>query len=118
MILGALLAIAVGHALVAWATASNAYFSQIVRIQSERDHAVATGGPYRWVRHPAYVGTILTGIGTPVALSSWPALGLAIVGAVLIVARTRLEDRTLRAELAGYEDYCERVRQRLFPGVW
>jgi len=35
-----------GYALFVWATASNAFFSQIVRIQSERGHIVVTGGPY------------------------------------------------------------------------
>src|SRR4030042_3035072 len=48
-----------GHALLTWAMVSNAFFSQIVRIQSDRDHSVATGGPYRHVRHPAYVGMLL-----------------------------------------------------------
>ncbi len=48
-----------GYALVVWATASNAFFSQVVRLQPERGHAVATGGPYRAVRHPAYAGAIL-----------------------------------------------------------
>ncbi|HUV67231.1 MAG TPA: isoprenylcysteine carboxylmethyltransferase family protein, partial [Sedimentisphaerales bacterium] len=55
----ALVVSALGYALVVWATASNAFFSQVVRIQSERSHSVATGGPYRYVRHPAYLGTIL-----------------------------------------------------------
>jgi len=48
-----------GYALLVWTTAYNTFFSQIVRIQSERGHAVVTGGPYRYVRHPAYVGAIL-----------------------------------------------------------
>jgi protein-S-isoprenylcysteine O-methyltransferase Ste14 len=50
---------ALSYALVVWATASNAFFSQIVRIQKERGHSVATGGPYQFVRHPSYIGTIL-----------------------------------------------------------
>jgi protein-S-isoprenylcysteine O-methyltransferase Ste14 len=45
-----------GYALVVWATASNRFFSQIMRIQPERGHTVVTGGPYRCVRHPAYLG--------------------------------------------------------------
>ncbi|MRR30921.1 isoprenylcysteine carboxylmethyltransferase family protein, partial [bacterium] len=35
-----------GTALFMWAMASNLFFSQIVRVQSERGHTVATGGPY------------------------------------------------------------------------
>ncbi|MHC4343021.1 MAG: methyltransferase family protein [Planctomycetota bacterium] len=60
-----------GYALVVWATLSNAFFSQIVRIQVERGHAVATRGPYRFVRHPAYVGTVLFELAAPVMLGSW-----------------------------------------------
>ncbi|MGQ9586570.1 MAG: hypothetical protein ACUVXG_14385 [Anaerolineae bacterium] len=37
---------------------------------------------------------------------------------LLIVIRTALEDRTLRDELAGYEEYAQKVRYRLLPGVW
>jgi len=48
-----------GYSLVVWATASNAFFSQIVRIQLERGHTVVTGGPYGYVRHPAYAGGVL-----------------------------------------------------------
>ena len=44
--------------LFVWATFANAFFSRIVRIQTERSHSVVTGGPYRYVRHPAYLGAI------------------------------------------------------------
>jgi protein-S-isoprenylcysteine O-methyltransferase Ste14 len=36
--------------------------------------AVATGGPYQFVRHPGYVGQILFELATPIMLSSWWAL--------------------------------------------
>jgi protein-S-isoprenylcysteine O-methyltransferase Ste14 len=107
-----------GHALVVWATGANAYFSQIVRIQTERGHTVATGGPYRLVRHPAYVGGVLHEVAAPLLLGSWWALLAGGLNAVLFVVRTGLEDRTLRQELAGYPEYAERVRFRLLPGVW
>ena len=109
---------ALGYALVVWATASNAYFSQVVRIQAERGHAVATGGPYRYVRHPAYLGAILYELAVPILLASWWALIVSILNAVLLVLRTALEDRTLQAELAGYMDYARQVRHRLVPGLW
>jgi protein-S-isoprenylcysteine O-methyltransferase Ste14 len=107
-----------GYALVVWATASNTFFSQIVRIQSERGHTVATGGPYRTVRHPAYAGAILYELAVPVLLASWPALVVSSLGALALVLRTALEDRTLQAELTGYTDYARRVRYRLLPGIW
>ena len=114
----ALLIVIAGHTLVVWATGTNAFFSQVVRIQTERGHTVVSGGPYRWVRHPAYVGGILVVLGSPIMLASWWALIAGVVSAVLMVTRTAFEDKTLQAELAGYKDYAERTRYRLLPGVW
>jgi protein-S-isoprenylcysteine O-methyltransferase Ste14 len=116
--LAALAACILGYALVTWATASNAFFSQIVRIQSERDHTVVTGGPYRYVRHPAYVGAILYELAVPVLLASWWAFIPSGLGAVLLVLRTALEDRTLLADLKGYTEYARQARFRLVPGLW
>ena len=116
-IAGVILAV-LGYALVVWATASNAFFSQIVRIQKERGHTVATGGPYQFVRHPGYVGSILAYMGTPIMLGSGWAIVLGVVTAILMIARTALEDKTLLAELDGYNEYAARVRYRLLPGVW
>lgn len=105
-------------AVFAWAVASNPFFSQVVRIQTDRDHTVATGGPYRYVRHPGYVGAIAAEVAISTALGSWPAILAGAVCALLLVVRTALEDRTLHAELQGYADYARRVRYRLLPGVW
>jgi protein-S-isoprenylcysteine O-methyltransferase Ste14 len=107
-----------GHALLTWAMVSNAYFSQIVRIQSDRGHVVATSGPYRYVRHPAYVGLILFELGMSTLLASWWGMAAGGVCAGLLILRTALEDRTLKGELGGYNDYARRVRYRLVPNVW
>jgi protein-S-isoprenylcysteine O-methyltransferase Ste14 len=116
--IAALTVCALGYALVVWATASNTFFSQIVRIQSERGHTVATGGPYHYVRHPAYVGAILYELAVPILLASWWALIASGLNAILLILRTALEDRTLQAELTGYEDYARQARYRLLPGIW
>jgi protein-S-isoprenylcysteine O-methyltransferase Ste14 len=116
--IAALVAAGTGYALVVWATGSNAYFSQIVRIQTEREHAVASGGPYRFVRHPGYVGSILYELSLPLLLASWWAFLLGVLNAGLFVVRTALEDRDLQNELDGYKAYTERVRYRLLPGIW
>ena len=114
----ALCVCALGYCLVVWATASNAFFSQIVRIQSERGQTVAKGGPYHYVRHPAYIGAILYELAVPILFASWWALVAGCLGAVLLILRTALEDRTLKAELVGYDDYAHHVRYRLVPGFW
>jgi protein-S-isoprenylcysteine O-methyltransferase Ste14 len=113
-----MLIVIIGYALVVWATGVNAFFSQVVRIQSERGHTVISTGPYRYVRHPAYIGMSLVVLGAPIMLGSWWALIPGILSALLVIVRTTLEDRTLQAELPGYAEYAQRVRYRLVPGVW
>jgi protein-S-isoprenylcysteine O-methyltransferase Ste14 len=113
-----LLLVALGYAIATWAMLSNRFFSGVVRIQTERGHEVVDSGPYRFVRHPGYAGSLLAGIGFPLALSSmWAWLALLLV-LVVTVVRTRLEDETLRQELPGYDAFSARTRFRLLPGVW
>jgi protein-S-isoprenylcysteine O-methyltransferase Ste14 len=109
---------ALGWAMLLWATASNAFFSMTVRIQEERGHALQTGGPYQFVRHPGYVGGILYQLATPFLLGSWWALIPMVLSVPLYVLRTALEDRILHGELDGYREYAQEVRYRLLPGVW
>jgi protein-S-isoprenylcysteine O-methyltransferase Ste14 len=117
-IIGAVTAIFGYVVLVLWAMISNAYFTAVVRIQTERQHTVATTGPYRFVRHPGYVGTILFYLSTPFVLNSRWALIPSILAAVVLLIRTAKEDKTLQEELPGYKEYAERVRYRLLPGIW
>jgi protein-S-isoprenylcysteine O-methyltransferase Ste14 len=116
--IAALTVCVLSDALFIWAMVSNTFFSQIVRIQSERGHVVATSGPYRHVRHPGYVGLILFELALSTLLASWWALFAGGVCVILLILRTALEDRTLQAELTGYEEYAHQVRYRLIPGVW
>lgn len=110
--------IAVGYAIAVWALAENRFFSGVVRIQTERGHVVCDSGPYRIVRHPGYAGNILPLPGIVLALSSaWTLIPVA-VALIIAVVRTALEDRTLLEELPGYRDYSQRVRYRLFPGIY
>jgi protein-S-isoprenylcysteine O-methyltransferase Ste14 len=109
---------AVGLELSAWAMIANAYFSTAVRIQSERGHTVCSTGPYRFVRHPGYVGFILQAISVPLLLGSLWALIPGITAAGCMIIGTSLEDRMLRAELPLYQDYVLKVRFRLVPGIW
>ncbi len=107
-----------GFVLLSWAMIANAYFATIVRIQSDRGHQVCNEGPYRFVRHPGYVGSILESLCVPLLLGSFWALIPGVFAAGLMLARTALEDRTLQAELDGYAEYARRTRYRLLPGVW
>jgi protein-S-isoprenylcysteine O-methyltransferase Ste14 len=111
-------ALAIGLGLTSWAMIVNAFFSTAVRIQSERGHTVCSRGPYRFVRHPGYLGFILQSLGMPLLFASWWALVPGLAAVLLIGVRTYLEDRTLQAGLPGYPAYTGQVRYRLVPGVW
>jgi len=110
--------VALGLGLSAWAMQANAYFSTVVRIQKERGHTVCRSGPYRFVRHPGYLGYSLHSLGMAVLLGSWWALIPGVAAVAAMATRTFLEDRTLHAELPGYPNYAAQVRYRLLPGVW
>jgi protein-S-isoprenylcysteine O-methyltransferase Ste14 len=114
----ALVVVFLGYALTTWSMVANAFFSTVVRIQQERGHRVATGGPYRYVRHPGYVGTMLFELATPLMLGSLWALIPGGLVVPLLTIRTALEDRALQEKLSGYREYAGRVRSRLIPGVW
>jgi protein-S-isoprenylcysteine O-methyltransferase Ste14 len=103
---------------VMWAMTVNRFFSSVVRVQSERGHHVITTGPYRYVRHPGYAGAIVGFIASPIALGSWWALAPVVPMVVFILWRTALEDRFLHANLPGYPQYADQVRDRLLPGLW
>jgi protein-S-isoprenylcysteine O-methyltransferase Ste14 len=108
----------IGMAGATWAESVNKFFEPTVRIQTDRRHHVVDNGPYAIIRHPGYLSGCLVFIGMPLALGSLWALIPAIVACVVLVVRTVLEDRTLRNELPGYQEYAERVRFKLIPGVW
>ncbi|NPV69205.1 MAG: isoprenylcysteine carboxylmethyltransferase family protein [Firmicutes bacterium] len=110
--------IVAGYGVFSWAMVSNKFFAGVVRIQKERGHQVATAGPYRYLRHPGYVGMVMFTLGAPLLLGSAWAFVPAGATVLLTVLRTALEDATLQRELDGYKDYAARVRYRLLPGVW
>lgn len=75
-------------------------------------------GPYRWVRHPGYLGSLLNWTGF--ALASRSPLSAVLIPALLGAAyrqRIAAEELLLRNELQGYAAYCERTN-RLIPFIW
>ena len=107
-----------GSALVTWAMLTNPFFSAVARIQHDREQAVVSRGPYRFVRHPGYLGMLVANLATPILLDApWTFVPIVIVG-LLLVLRTALEDRMLRTELPGYIQYARSTPARLVPLVW
>jgi len=107
-----------GQFLMLWAKRVNNFFSSVVRIQLDRGQTVCCEGPYRYVRHPGYLGGLTFGLSAPLLLGSLAALIPAALAALALVARTSLEDNTLLNELEGYKAYANAVRFRLLPHIW
>jgi protein-S-isoprenylcysteine O-methyltransferase Ste14 len=113
-----LLLFAIGWAIKGMALRANAFATSVVRLQRERAHTVADTGVYGIVRHPFYAGTPLVFVGLGLWLESYSAALSAIVPISLLLMRISLEERFLRRELPGYDEYSARVRFRLIPGIW
>jgi len=114
----AVVAYCLGQSLTLWAKRVNNFFSSVVRIQLDRGQTVCAEGPYRFVRHPGYLGGLAFGLSAPILLGSLVALIPSALAALLLVGRTVLEDNTLLAELDGYKAYANTVRFRLLPYIW
>jgi protein-S-isoprenylcysteine O-methyltransferase Ste14 len=108
----------IGQSIFVWARYTNRYFSSVVRIQTDRGQTVCKEGPYRFIRHPGYLGGFLFTATMGLMLGSWWAFIPQFIAALMLLWRTALEDRTLQAELPGYQDYVRETRYRLLPGIW
>ena len=110
------LVIAGGAALMVWALV---YFrSWRFRAAVEKGHELATGGPFRILRHPIYMGLNLLALGSalwvPTAIV-WAAFVLMAIGSDL---RARAEEILLKQAFdPAYGEYCARTR-RFVPGIY
>ena len=105
-----------GFLIVFQVMRANTFASSTIRV--ETGQKVISTGPYRIVRHPMYSGFLLLIVAAPVALGSYLALLVFAVLVPVLVYRLINEEKTLRRELAGYADYCQRTRFRLVPFVY
>ena len=81
------------------------------------NRGVRTIGPYRIVRHPAYVAYVFTDVGYVLENPSARNVALLVLVLTFQLVRIHTEEDCLRADPA-YRSYCERVRYRLLPLVW
>ena len=109
---------AAGWWLLASAMVANSFAAPVVKLQTERRQRVVDNGPYRVVRHPMYSGVIPLVIGAALWLGSYAAAIIGLLPIALIVIRILIEERFLRRELSGYDEYARHTRFRLIPYVW
>ena len=93
------------------------YFTRDVAVSA--DQPVIDHGPYRWIRHPAYSGVLLTMLGVGLAAANWASLSALMVCVVMGYAyRVRIEEAALvRALGQPYRDYMRRTK-RFIPAVF
>lgn len=92
------------------------FFTGVVTIQT--DHVLVRRGPYRYVRHPAYTGTLMSHLGLGLAFASWVSIAMCTIPfGVAAVYRIRIEEDALRQAFgATYSNYAKDT-WRLVPWV-
>jgi protein-S-isoprenylcysteine O-methyltransferase Ste14 len=88
------------------------------RVVIKEGQRLTTKGPYRWIRHPAYGGALLTIVGVPLALGTWTGpLVTAAIGLAIYSYRVRVEERALLAAFGDeYGEYRRRT-WKFLPGL-
>jgi protein-S-isoprenylcysteine O-methyltransferase Ste14 len=97
---------------------ANRFLSPVIRSQAERDQAVISTGPYRYLRHPLYGAASLFYLGVPVFLGSWSGVLCAPIFIGLMAWRAIQEEQLLCQKLLGYKSYMQQVKTRFLPGIW
>jgi protein-S-isoprenylcysteine O-methyltransferase Ste14 len=91
-------------------------FSGLVAIQPE--HTLVTSGVYGVIRHPSYLGLLVSSLGWALAFRSGVGVLLTVLLIPLLIARIHAEETLLRTHFGDeYEAYCRRT-SRLIPGLY
>ncbi|MGH3952664.1 MAG: methyltransferase family protein, partial [Mycobacterium sp.] len=115
VIVGEVLVIA-GLGAATLVVAQNNYAGASITVESGQ--TVTSTGLYGLVRHPMYTGSLVMMVGMPLALGSYWGLLAAVPATASLVVRILDEEKMLRHDLQGYDEYTEKVRSRLVPLVW
>lgn len=93
------------------------FYSGHVEVQA--DHKLVQSGPYRWVRHPGYLGYLLAAAGVVVGYASLAGMtGFLLLLLPGLCYRMAVEERLLAEQFGEqYQRYC-RSTKRLIPGIW
>lgn len=94
----------------------NEYLSRTVKVQ-EGQKVVSTR-MYGIVRHPMYAIIFWMFLSMPIIIGSFAGLIPMVLLPFILVKRIKNEERVLKSELEGYEEYTRKVRYRLIPFIW
>ncbi len=113
-----LVLILLGLALRSWAIQIlGKFFTMHISIQE--NHKVVSSGPYKYFRHPSYVGAFFIYIGIAIFLHSWYSLIISLILLPIAwVKRIYYEEKLLIDELGDdYKEYSKEVK-RVIPKIW
>jgi protein-S-isoprenylcysteine O-methyltransferase Ste14 len=108
--------VAAGLGIAMLVIRQNNYAAATVTV--ETGQTLISGGVYKFVRHPMYVGNVIMMSGIPLALGSYWGLLFVVPGTLVLVPRIVDEEKLLTQGLGGYREYTQRVPYRLVPYVW
>lgn len=94
----------------------NTYLSRTIEVQENQK--VIDTGLYGIVRHPMYSATLLLFLSMPLVLGSVYSFLIFLTYPFIIAKRIKGEEEFLEKELAGYQEYKQKVRYRLIPFIW
>jgi protein-S-isoprenylcysteine O-methyltransferase Ste14 len=115
VVIAADIAILISFAIFNAVCKENVFASATIEIAKEQK--VISTGPYAHVRHPMYAGAVLLLFAMPISLGSYWAALITFFAMPILYWRIIDEERMLRAELTGYDEYCKTVKFRLIPGI-
>ncbi len=116
--LAGIVLVLIGQVIFMIAKFQNNFFSSVARIQEERKHTVCNRGLYQVVRHPGYLGMIISWLGFPFVTGSIFSSIPVAMAIILLIVRTVLEDKMLHWELNGYAEYSRETKYKLLPFIW
>ncbi|MFC1691589.1 methyltransferase family protein [Nanoarchaeota archaeon] len=94
----------------------NSHAALTVKIQ--KNQKVISTGPYKYVRHPLYSWFVVLMLSVPLAFGIYYAFIPAILGCIVMIIRTPLEEKVLLKDLKGYKEYTKKTKYRILPRVW
>ena len=101
-----------------WAYVSNSYFILTHKNDKITNQRVCTTGPYHYIRHPGYLGAIISSFCFPFIIGSLFSLLPVFINIVLLIIRTYHEDKSLMIDLNDYDKYSKMTKYRLIPYLW
>lgn len=106
----------IGYAMYGEVLRENRYLARTVKVESSQK--VIDTGLYGIVRHPMYTSTIILFLTIPLILGSIYSFIIFLIYPILISFRIRNEEKLLKKELAGYDEYKKKVKYKMIPFIY